>query len=372
MLTQSSSPARTALLTAALAMLVLLGAVLLIMELLAKYESQQCTLANAGPVGGVPAQLAPIYRSAAAEYSLGPLGPAVLAAINYVESDFGQNLSTSSAGAVGWMQFEPGTWQTYGVTPTGAKAPDGPAGWNDPQDAIYSAANYLHAAGAPGDWQQAVYTYNHAGWYVSEVLGRANGYYRQGLKQTGSSQPVFVSAPSAGSCGAAPGGYANPLASATSVTPQRIDMGVDYDGAGPIDAIGDAQIKFAGTGIGGGWVCDEPTNGGVVYQLENGPDAGRYVYVTEDVIPAATVGETVRAGQPVAAFATGDGRSCIETGWATGPSPAPQAAADGQASSGGDPGQNRTYCGQQMSDLIQSLGGPAGLTEGKPLVGSSC
>jgi hypothetical protein len=33
-----------------------------------------------------------------------------------VESNFGQNLSTSSAGAVGWMQFEPGTWALYGVT----------------------------------------------------------------------------------------------------------------------------------------------------------------------------------------------------------------------------------------------------------------
>src|SRR2546423_7984260 len=38
----------------------------------------------------------------------------------------------------------------------------------------------------------------------------------------------------------APGQYANPLAHTHNVTPQRIDMGVDYDGTGPIDAIGDA------------------------------------------------------------------------------------------------------------------------------------
>jgi len=52
----------------------------------------------------------------------------------------------------------------------------------------------------------------------------------------------------------------------------RIDMGVDYDGQGEIDAIGDARVTFAGTGIGGGWVCSTPTNGGIVYQLDDGPD----------------------------------------------------------------------------------------------------
>jgi membrane-bound lytic murein transglycosylase B len=82
----------------------------------------------------------------------------VLAAINEVESNFGQNLATSSAGAVGWMQFEPDTWTLYGVTPTGAKAPGGPQGWDNPADAIFSAANYLHASGAPEDWQGAIFT----------------------------------------------------------------------------------------------------------------------------------------------------------------------------------------------------------------------
>ena len=64
-----------------------------------------------------------------------------------------------------------------------------------------------------------------------------------------------------------------------------IDMGVDYDGEGEIDAIGDAYITFAGTGIGGGWVCSTPTNGGVAYTLDDGPDQGKWVAVAEDVIP---------------------------------------------------------------------------------------
>ena len=63
------------------------------------------------------------------------------------------------------------------------------------------------------------------------------------------------------------GQYADPFAHTRNLIPQRIDMGVDYDGQGEIDAIGDAHITFAGTGIGGGWVCSTPTNGGIVYQL---------------------------------------------------------------------------------------------------------
>jgi hypothetical protein len=67
-----------------------------------------------------------------------------------------------------------------------------------------------------------------------------------------------------------PGQYANPFAHTRNLTPQRIDMGVDYDGQGEIDALGNARITFAATGIGGGWVCSTPTNGGIVYQLLRG------------------------------------------------------------------------------------------------------
>ena len=67
-----------------------------------------------GPVA-IPAYLGPIYQAAAQAYDLGPAGPSILAAINEIESGFGQNLGPSSAGAEGWMQFMPSTWATYGV-----------------------------------------------------------------------------------------------------------------------------------------------------------------------------------------------------------------------------------------------------------------
>ncbi|HEX8751836.1 MAG TPA: lytic murein transglycosylase [Solirubrobacterales bacterium] len=121
---------------------------------------------------GVPPVLIPIYQRAAAKYELGPQGPAVLAGINAVETGFGTNLGPSSAGAEGWMQFMPSTWATYGVDANG----DGVKDPNNPEDAIFAAAGYLRAAGMPRDTYAAIYAYNHADWYVSEVLANAGCY----------------------------------------------------------------------------------------------------------------------------------------------------------------------------------------------------
>jgi cell wall-associated NlpC family hydrolase len=120
----------------------------------------------------VPPQLIPIYQRASGQYALGSQGPAVLAGINAVETAFGTNLGPSSAGAVGWMQFMPSTWATYGVDANG----DGVADPNNPEDAIFAAARYLSAAGMPADTYGAIYAYNHADWYVSEVLANAGCY----------------------------------------------------------------------------------------------------------------------------------------------------------------------------------------------------
>ena len=121
-----------------------------------------------GPIA-VPPSLIPIYSAASEAYDLGPAGPSILAAINEIESGFGQNLGPSSAGAVGWMQFMPSTWATYGVD---ADA-DGDEDPNDPHDAIFAAARYLRAGGMPEDTDGAVFAYNHADWYVAEVMARA-------------------------------------------------------------------------------------------------------------------------------------------------------------------------------------------------------
>jgi murein DD-endopeptidase MepM/ murein hydrolase activator NlpD len=120
-------------------------------------------------------QLLPIWQGAGQAYGI-PWS--VLAAINKVESDFGRNMGPSSAGAIGWMQFMPDTWAQWGTDANG----DGVADPWDPTDAIYSAARYLAASGGQGDIAGAVFAYNHAQWYVDEVLQLAQQYEGGGVQ----------------------------------------------------------------------------------------------------------------------------------------------------------------------------------------------
>ena len=114
----------------------------------------------------IPPFLLPIYQAAGTAYGI-PWP--VLAAINEVETDYGRDLSVSSAGAEGWMQFLPSTWARYGVDANGA-------GYEDPYnpaDAIFAAARYLRAAGGDTSIRAAVYSYNHSQSYVDTVMLRA-------------------------------------------------------------------------------------------------------------------------------------------------------------------------------------------------------
>jgi murein DD-endopeptidase MepM/ murein hydrolase activator NlpD len=112
-------------------------------------------------------QLRGIWQAAGAAYGV-PWS--VLAAINKIESNFGRNMGPSSAGAIGWMQFMPDTWLRWGADYDGDGLADP---WNA-KDAIFSAARYLAAAGGTSDVSRAIYAYNHAQWYVDEVLSLAH------------------------------------------------------------------------------------------------------------------------------------------------------------------------------------------------------
>jgi murein DD-endopeptidase MepM/ murein hydrolase activator NlpD len=111
----------------------------------------------------------------------------VLASINKIESNFGRNMGPSSAGAIGWMQFMPSTWERWGTDADGNGVADP---WN-PVDAVYSAARYLAACGAATDIRGAVFSYNHADWYVNEVLQLAQLYGAS----TGAAADAFQSLP---------------------------------------------------------------------------------------------------------------------------------------------------------------------------------
>jgi hypothetical protein len=125
----------------------------------------------------IPPEYLRLYQQAAARYGI---DWAILAGIGKVECDHGRDPDPScthegavnSAGAGGPMQFLASTWARYGVVAAGNGPPDR---WN-PADAIYGAANYLRASGAPSNYAAAIYAYNHASWYVEEVESWAAKY----------------------------------------------------------------------------------------------------------------------------------------------------------------------------------------------------
>jgi hypothetical protein len=92
----------------------------------------------------------------------------LLAAIARVESDFGRNMATSSAGAIGYGQFLPSSWQVFGNAGNAY----------DYRDALPAIAQYLCQAGLARDPRVALYAYNHADWYVDLVLDLAVRYDR--------------------------------------------------------------------------------------------------------------------------------------------------------------------------------------------------
>jgi hypothetical protein len=132
----------------------------------------------------IPARYLALYRAAAR--ACPGLSWTVLAGIGKVESDHGR----SGAPGVRWgvnragccagpMQFNirngpPSTWDTYG---DGVRAHVYQA-----RHAIPAALRLLCANGGRGgrDVRGAVYAYNHAGWYVRQVLAIARRYQAGG------------------------------------------------------------------------------------------------------------------------------------------------------------------------------------------------
>src|SRR5690625_3736363 len=118
-----------------------------------------------------PAEYIKIYQDAADQYNI---DWTILAAIHEKETSFSTHKTMiSSAGAVGHMQFMPGTFDFYGVDGNGDGIIDP---WNI-YDAIYSAANYLSATGASDNKiNEALFAYNRSKTYGNEIISRANAF----------------------------------------------------------------------------------------------------------------------------------------------------------------------------------------------------
>ena len=325
----------------------------------------------------IPRQLLPIFEQVGAQYHI-PWE--VLAGIAANECNLGRSADPSctlrpgatgpgvanAAGASGLMQIGIGgaSGETYQRLQPYLSNPQ--LGPHDPTTAVQLAAlTLLKLKGAPQDAPIAAYApyvtaYNGTGpaavAYGQRVIADAQSY--QGNGTTGV----------AGGCQTTAGNFANPLAGDTHVVAERIDMGVDYTDPDPepIDAIGAGTVTYAGP-QGGGW---QPNC--INYTLDSpATPTERYVYVCEHITPSVSTGQSIQPGQQIAKFIPDGG---IETGWAAGPGTpvSTQAAALGQEAKAGDAGDNRTYCGQAMSSLVQQAGGPGGLAEGRPVVGTQC
>jgi hypothetical protein len=135
-------------------------------------------LPTAPATSGLPTNYLQLFQDSAADYCPG-LSWTVLAAIGQIESADGTNDGPSSAGALGPMQFLPSTWALWGIDGFGQT---GTPDIMNPYDAVPSAARLLCAdgatAGGSSSLADAVFDYNHADWYVNEVLALAAEYAR--------------------------------------------------------------------------------------------------------------------------------------------------------------------------------------------------
>ena len=152
-------------------------------------------------------------------------------------------------------------------------------------------------------------------------------------------------------------GYANPLRSVSNLKSERIDQGVDYAGAGPVYALGNGTITSL---INTGW-----NFGGydafIAEKLSDGPASGDYAYVAEACVPVSglSIGATVTSSTQICTMIN-PGSSGIETGWANPPGSGESLAYVLNQWNGSD----STALGQNYSQLLVSLGAPAGVMDG--------
>ena len=107
----------------------------------------------------------------------------------------------------------------------------------------------------------------------------------------------------------AAGVYSKPIRSNYSLS--RIDQGVDYGGNALVYPIGSGRIE--GSPGSAAW---PPGNHFIRYQLTNGPDSGKYVYVAEECSPLVSLrnGTSVSPKRALCHMYGG-----IEMGWAAPP-----------------------------------------------------
>jgi hypothetical protein len=270
----------------------------------------------------IPLFLLPIYQAAAVRYGV-PWQ--ILAAINEIETDYGNDLSVSSAGAVGWMQFMPATWIQYGVDALNA----GYADPYNPVDAVFAAARYLRAAGAATNLRAAILAYNHSDEYLNSVLLRAkliSSYPKSAIASLtglidarlpvtgpkiswGGPVPSLPSSSATANATAIPGGASAAGAGAsapatpgrsTAPSPAAAAAGVSGAAGGQPEAPRLVELVSARN------ASVVAVQDGAIVQLGSSPQLGRYVILRDvygDVYTYAGLGSIARTYRPAGAAA---------------------------------------------------------------------
>ena len=125
--------------------------------------------------GDIPRNYLELYKKAGEKFGI-PWN--ILAGIGKEETNHGRSTlpgvhsGQNYAGAGGPMQFIAATFKSYAVDGNH----DGKKDRYDPADAIFTAGRYLKANGAPERTWNAIWHYNHASWYVDDVLTYAKHY----------------------------------------------------------------------------------------------------------------------------------------------------------------------------------------------------
>lgn len=162
--------------------------------------------------------------------------------------------------------------------------------------------------------------------------------------------------------------YVNPLRAVAGLHASRIDMGVDYSGAGPILAIGAAKVVTAryvpGPERCWGRTCAPAPGGWVVYRLLDGPFAGKYVYAVENITLRVKAGQIVRPGQKIAVLHPVSPN--LEIGWAAGRAAETLAVARHHRCACIDPGGWSSIEGRNFNHLLVWLGAPSGYLQETP------
>jgi membrane-bound lytic murein transglycosylase B len=137
-------------------------------DLAARRDLERLSAQSPPQVGGVSigsalhaGKLLSFYREAQGRFGI---RWQLLAAINFVESDFGRARTTARADAQGPMQFEAATWRRYGMSGDVYSA----------HDAILAAANLLAANGGRTNELAALQHYNRSPLYRDAVLHLAH------------------------------------------------------------------------------------------------------------------------------------------------------------------------------------------------------